>query len=214
MTANANSARLLTTNQDVALAHKVANVLEADSALVHLAAVFGADAVDHAGGVEGAYDFARPLLALQEPFKNQGKDLVRVDEAAIFRDCAETVGVAVGGESRLAVSANDGLLQKCDVGKDRLGVDAGKRRVDFTPNFDVFNPSFGEDALQDSATRAVHGVDGELEVRLLNHVEVDKLLQRRDVGSLEVGKPNPPAVAFDRRRVEGRLDQLDDRGRR
>src|SRR5579859_5032485 len=52
MTGDADAARLLAANEDVALEHEIADELEADAALMQLASVAGGDAVEHAGGVE------------------------------------------------------------------------------------------------------------------------------------------------------------------
>src|SRR5208337_4422176 len=100
-----------------------------DAALVHLAAVLGADAVDHAGGVEGANDLARPLLSFQQPLEDDREDFVGVDEAAVFGDGAKPVSVAVGGEAGGAFLAHNGLLQQLDMRRNWLRIDAGKKRV-------------------------------------------------------------------------------------
>ncbi len=94
------------------------------------------------------------------------EDLVRVHEAAVFRNSAEAVGIAVGGQSGLAFLADYRLLQEFDVRKDRLGVDAGEQRIQLAANFYVVDAGLGKDALEHAAAGAVHGVDGELEPRL------------------------------------------------
>ena len=71
--------------------------------LDQLATVFCADAVEHAGGVEGAHDVARPFLSFQQPAQQNGENFVRIDEAAVFGDGANAVGVAIGGKSRRGI---------------------------------------------------------------------------------------------------------------
>ena len=100
--------------------------------------------------------------------------LVRIHEAAVFGHCAQAVGIAVGGQSGLAVLAHHCFLQHRDVRRDRLGVDAGKQRVHLAANFEVIDAVLGEDALQHAASRAIHHVDGELEAGLLDGIEIDE----------------------------------------
>src|ERR1035438_4075103 len=80
----ADAARLLAAHHDLPLQHVVADEFEADAVLDQLAAVLGADSVQHLGGVEGAGDGARPALALEYPTQQDGKDLVRIDELAVL----------------------------------------------------------------------------------------------------------------------------------
>ena len=209
---NADSAGFLAADEDVALEHEVADVLEADTALVHFAAVFRADAIDHASGVEGANDFARPLLALQQPLEDDRENLVRVHEAAVFGDGTEAVGIAICGKPRGALLAHYRLLKQFDVRQDGLGINAREQRVQLATNFYVVDVGLGKDALEHAAAGAVHDVDRELETGLLDGVEVDKLLYCRDVRSLEVGAKNLATGTIYLRCVERTLDRLDDSG--
>ena len=70
-----------------------------------------------------------PLFALQKPSQNDRVDLVRVDEAAVFRDRADAVGVAVGRQPAWQLSRDDHLLQQRNVRHDRLRVDSRKERI-------------------------------------------------------------------------------------
>ena len=63
MALEADAAGLFAAHHDFALEHVVADKLEADAVFDELAAVLGADAVEHLGGVEGAGDGAGPALA-------------------------------------------------------------------------------------------------------------------------------------------------------
>ena len=84
-------------------------------------------------------------------------------------------------------SLHHGLLQHRDVRQDRLRIDSGKQRIEFAANLNVVDPVLAEDALQHAAARAVHHVDGELEIGFLDCLQVDKILDGGDVGRLEVG---------------------------
>src|SRR5690348_9352953 len=67
MARNADSARFFSADQNLALQHEIADVLEPYAALVQLASVLGGDAVEHLRRIERAHYFARPLLAFQQP---------------------------------------------------------------------------------------------------------------------------------------------------
>ena len=115
---------------------------------------------------------------------------MRVNEAAVFSDGAEAVGIAIGRESGGALLADHGFLQQLDVRQDGLGIDAGEERIQFAANLDVIDAGLGEDAVQYAAAGAVHDVDGELEAGLLDGIKIDEFLDRGDVGSLEIGAEN------------------------
>src|SRR5271156_3962979 len=121
MALDANPARLLAAYQDVLVRveHQVGDEFEADAVFIEFAAMFSADAVDHAGGVEGAGDVAWPFLALQQPTQQDGEDLMRIDEVAVFVDRAKAIGVAIGDESRVAVVHDYRLLQGFDMRLNR-----------------------------------------------------------------------------------------------
>ena len=61
---------------------------------------------------------------------------MRIDEAAIFRHGAESIGITVGRHSCLAVFMYHGLLQHGDVRLNRLRIDSGKQRIQLSANFD------------------------------------------------------------------------------
>ena len=112
-------------------------ILETDAVLVEGASVAGADAVDHAGGVEGARDVAGPFLAREQPLEQHGEDLVRIDEVAVFVDGSDTVGIAVGDQAGVASVLDDGVLKSAHVRLDGLRIDAGEERVVLGANLDV-----------------------------------------------------------------------------
>src|ERR1700685_3849412 len=79
----ANSAGLLAADDNFTLHHQVSNVFESDGALVQFAAMLGGNAIDHARRVEGAHDFSGPFLSYEQPLRENGKNLVRIDKAAV-----------------------------------------------------------------------------------------------------------------------------------
>ena len=112
--------------------------------------IFAGDAVEHAGGVEGAGDGAGPLLALEKPLQQHRETLVRVDEAAVLGDRADAVGVAVDRQAGAAFFAHHGVLEGFHVRRNRLRVDAGKQRIHLSANLQVRNPGPVKDARQHS----------------------------------------------------------------
>src|SRR3954462_12948855 len=99
MACDADAAGLLAPDQNFALQHNIAYVLEADWRFVQLASVFFSDAVEHLRGGKGFHDIAWPAAALEEPAQQDGEDLVRVYEAAMLIAGADTVGVTVSCKS-------------------------------------------------------------------------------------------------------------------
>ncbi len=151
MARDADAAGLFAADQDFAAAeHDVADVLEAYAVLDQFAMVFAGDAVEHAGGVEGAGDGAGPLLALEKPLQQHRETLVRVDEAAVLGDRADAVGIAIDRQAGAALFAHHGVLEGFHVRQNRLRVDAGKQRIHLSANLQVRNSGLLEDARQHS----------------------------------------------------------------
>ena len=144
-------------------------------ALVKLAPVFRRDAVDHARGVKGAYNFAGPLFPLQQPAQQDRENFVRIDEAAIFSDGANAVGIAIGREAGIALFADDRLLQFGNVRLNRLGIDAREKRVQLLPDGKMLDAALAKHSADDAAAGAVHGVDSKLELCLGNEIDVGEL---------------------------------------
>ncbi len=214
MAADADAAGLFAADQDLLREHEVADVLEADAVLVQFAAVFGGDAVQHFGGVEGAGDVAGPAFVLEQPLENDGEDLVRVDDVAVLVDGADAVGVAIGDEAGVAVLGDDAALGLGDVGEDGLGVDAGKGGVDLGPHLDEGDARAGEDAGEHAAAGAVHAVDEEAVAGGADGWQIDELLDRADVvgGEVDLGDGGRDGGGG-QRFLEVGLDGADDGGR-
>src|SRR5437868_209606 len=187
MASDTDAARLLAANQDVTFEHEVADVLEADAALIELAVMLGGDTIKHLGGVEGADDLTGPFLALQNPAQKNRVNLMGVHKAAIFGDGTDAISVAVSDEAAVALFAHNHLLCSFDVRLDRLGIDSGKERVYVGSDFNVLDPALFEDAGKDSAAGAMHAVDQKLETRFGDDVEIGKLSDAVNVWLSEVG---------------------------
>ena len=106
------------------LHHQVSNVLEPDGTFVKLASIFGRDAINHSGGIEGTDDSTRPLLSLDCPAQKHRDNLVRIDKTAIFRNGADAVGIAVGGKSGMAFLFNNNFLLHRNMRLNGLGIDS------------------------------------------------------------------------------------------
>src|SRR5690349_19472671 len=128
MPGDSDSSGLLAADQNVAFQHEIADVFETDPALVQLASVLGCDTVDHFRGVECAHHLAGPLLSFEQPAKDDGIDLVRIDETSIFSHRAYAIRVTVGDQASMAALAYNCLLRLSYVWLDWLGIDAGEKR--------------------------------------------------------------------------------------
>src|SRR5580658_895839 len=135
-------------------------MLEADAVLVNFAPVTGGDAIYHLGRVEGPGHVAGPLLAFEQPLQQEAVDLIGIDESPFLIYRADAVRVTVGGKAGLAVVFQHRNLQRPDMGRYRLWLNAGKERIPFRPYLDVVNAHAGEDAGEDAPPGAVHAVNG------------------------------------------------------
>src|SRR5260370_5901390 len=163
MAGDADASGFFSADEDLALQHEIADVLEANAALVQLASVTGSDAGEHACGVEGAHDFSRPLPALQQPAQQHGVNLVRIHEAAVFGDGADAVGVAIGNKTGVTLFADHRLLQHLHMRLDRLRIDSRKQWIDLAANLQKLDAALAEYAGQHTAPGAIHRVNSEFE---------------------------------------------------
>src|SRR5581483_8219341 len=213
---NADPARLFAADQHLFSGkHNVAHVLETDAVLNELAAVSPGDAVEHARGVEGAGDGARPPFVLQQPPQEDGIALVSVHEAAVFGHSADAVGVAVVGKAGVAALAHDGLLQHGHMRQDRLGINSGAQRVDFAADLYHVHAARTQYVPQQVPSRPVHIVNRELETRAGDGIQVGEPGNRLDIGGLQVGFLDRGSPAFRHgASANFRLDLLYHRGTR
>ena len=104
--------------------------------------MFGGNAVEHPRGVKGAGHVARPVfMPRNHPLQQDGKDLVRIHKAAVFRRCSDSVGIAIGNESRVAFLL-DHDFAGAHVRLNGLRVDSRKERIDLTANLHMLDAGF------------------------------------------------------------------------
>src|SRR5207253_5633441 len=146
----------------------------ADRALVQLAAMLGGDAIEHARGVESAHYIARPLFAFEQPAEENRENLVGIDEAAVFGDGADAVGVAIGGKARIAFLSYDRLLQQGSMRFNGLGINSRKQRIHLLADRHMLDAKLAKNTGHNSASRAVHRVNRKLEFCFGDEVDVGK----------------------------------------
>ena len=73
---------------------------------------------------------------------------MRIHKTAVLGDRADTVCVAIGGETGMAAFLHHRFLQHCDVRFDRLGVDSWEQRIELLTNGDVLDVAFRENSGQ------------------------------------------------------------------
>ena len=177
----ADTSGFFAAHDDFALQHVVADELEADAVLDQLAAVFFADAIQHFCRIECARHGARPALAFEYPAEQNRKNLVWIDEVAVLVGRADAIGVPVGAEAGVALIRDDCFAKGANMWLDRLGIDAGKQRIDVTANLHVVDADAGEDIGDESAAGAVHGVNGEFHAGVRDEIEIGE-----DLDSLQI----------------------------
>src|ERR1700678_1161069 len=176
--------------------------------------MFGRYAIDHACGVEGAHDFSGPFLSYQQPLGENGKNLVRIDKAAVFRHSADAIGITIGRKPGIAALFHHGLLQHRHMSDDRFGIDARKQRVQLLTDGHVPNAAVIENPFQHTASGAVHRIYGELEIRFGNCLEIGEATDGFDVTSLQVDVFNRSFLtAWHRTCAQFVFDRFHDRGR-
>ena len=186
MAADSDAAGLLAADQDVFGEHQVADKLEANAMLVQLASVTRGDTVEHRRCVECAGHAAGPAFALQNPLQDDRVDFVRIDEIAVLVGGSNAVRIAIGDQAGVAFLRDDHVLAGADVGLDGLRIDAGKQRIGVGANLDVVDADPGEDAGKDARAGAIHAIDGELESRLCDQIQIDEPLDSIEVGGDEI----------------------------
>src|SRR5205807_394069 len=81
---DADSAGLLSADEDLALQHQVTDVFESNAALDQFAAMLCGYAIQHAGGVEGANYVSGPVIVPgEQPLEQNGINFVGIYKAAI-----------------------------------------------------------------------------------------------------------------------------------
>src|SRR5207245_5153254 len=136
---------------------------------------FRSDPIQHARGVKRAHNVPRPLLAAKQPIEKDRKNLVGINEAAIFGNRPNAVGVAVGGKPSVASFSNYGFLKHADVRLDGFGIDVWEERIDLLPDRDKVNSMLLENFRDHAPSRSVHGINREFETGFRDEVEIGKV---------------------------------------
>src|SRR5580692_9718658 len=107
---------------------------------------------------------------------------MRIHKAAILGDCANAVGISVSRQASIAFLLQYGFLQQSNVRLDRLGIDTGKKGIDFLPDRNKRNAALLKDSGKNSPAGAIHRIDGELELSFADQIHVGKTADGGDVG--------------------------------
>src|SRR5450755_2179857 len=133
--AGAEAAAFFAADEDVLFEHELADVFEADGDFVELAAEAVGNFVDELGYRKSLGDIAGEIAGAGEMPGEQGKKLVRIEEGAVAVDGADAVAVAVGAETGVEFSGEDGFAERLDVRLDGLGMCAAETGVAGGANF-------------------------------------------------------------------------------
>src|SRR5271169_2772775 len=111
---------------------------------------------------------------------------MRRNKRAIAVDRADTVGVAIQGETCIVVALANRLSQRLHMGINRLWIHAAEKRIARPANFVSRDTLAAEQIKQQSAARAVHGIDDESKSRSTKTIPIDKLCERFEVRSAHI----------------------------
>ena len=84
-------------------------------------------------------------------------------------------------------------LERPDVGRNRLRLNAGKERIQLGADLDVVDAHAGEDAGEHASSRAIHAVDGVFLPRGGDPLEVGEDRDGLDIGAKKVSLGNGAA---------------------
>src|ERR1700693_4705681 len=97
-----------------------------------------------------------------------------IHEAAIFRDGADAVRIAIGGQASVTSFLQNRLPQHFYVRFDGLRIDSGKERIQFLTNGDILNSASLENLRYHTSARTVHRIHCEFETSFCDQVEICK----------------------------------------
>ena len=127
---DAQAARLLAADRDLAGEHLRGDVLEADRRDVERHAEARGDAVEEQRCRERFRDAAADAPANREALGEEREDAVRRDEPAARVQDTEPVAVPVAREDDVEARRREGPLRCGEILGNRLGVDAAEERAD------------------------------------------------------------------------------------
>ena len=86
----------------------------------------------------------------------------------------------------MAAFSHNCVLQHAHMRLNRFGIDIRKKRIYILPDGDEIDSVLAENTRQHAASRTIHAIDGELELRLRYQVEVREPADCPNVGRLQV----------------------------
>ena len=111
---------------------------------------------------------------------------MRINEAAVFCNSADTVGVTVCSETGMAVVLYHSFLKQGHVRLDRLRINSWEKRIQLLTNSNVRDASLFEDIGQNAAAGAVHGIDHKSKIRFSDETEISEAAYCANVGLLQI----------------------------
>ena len=157
----ADSAGFLATQKNVVFEHQFADVFETDRRFVNFAAEARGDFVDQLCRRKSFGDVARDAARAGQMPQQQRENLVRRNERPRAIHRADAVAVAIGAESGVVAAGEHGAAQGLNVRLDRFWIRAAEERIARAANFIAGDSVAAEKLAEQTARRAVHGVDDE-----------------------------------------------------
>src|SRR2546425_10348105 len=111
---------------------------------------------------------------------------MRINEAAVFCNSADTVGVTVCSETGMAIVLYHSFLKQGHVRLDRLRINSWEKRIQLLTNSYVPDASLFEDIGQNAAAGAVHGVEHKSKIRFSDETEISEAAYCANVGLLQI----------------------------
>ena len=184
---HAQAAALLAADDDGFALHERSDVFESDGGLVEFHAKQLSDGVHLMARGHGADDRAGPATVFLQVVERERENLVRGEPHAALVHNAEAVGIAIQAEAELRLAREDELADFFHAVRVRLGVVAAEERVQLVvEGRDLRAAVLGEERVEVAAPGAIHQLDGDLELRVPDDVEVDELANLLKVVGLRV----------------------------
>src|ERR1700744_359638 len=180
MAADGDPGGFFTTDGDLVLQNKLADVLEADGGFIEGNLVMLGDGVDEVGGGDGFGDAVAPAAGFDKVIEEQGDDVVGLNEGAIAIRYAEAVGVAVCGDDERCADFLGFFLCVPEEMIIRLGGVAAEEDVaEVVDGFDG-NAGFTEDVGGVAPACAPEGIVDDLDAGFGDGFEVDEFGETLD----------------------------------
>ncbi len=154
---------------------------------------------------------------LGEVVHQQARDLELVDERALLVGSAGPVRVAVEQQAEVVAAVGEDPERLVDVRPDRLGIDAAEIWIPLLMDLRHADPAAGKESRDPAGSGAVHRVDEDRDVAVLERIEIDRSAQVGLVARERVEPVDEPGrlavgerPSLDRRPAVARDLRLDD----